>query len=89
MPYRVRQRYQANPMALYSPEAGVHIVPDPRGQFADDDPMVLASSWYFIKEGEEEEPAPESVRIADVVEQATRAPGEKRRGPGRPRKPTP
>jgi hypothetical protein len=86
MPYRVRDANQLNPQALRDPATGMFTVPDPRAQYEDDHPLVKAHPSYFIKEGEEEAPAPESVRIADVVEQATRAPGEKRRGPGRPRK---
>jgi hypothetical protein len=85
MPYRVRDHYQRNPEALYDPATMAHTVPDPRAQYADDDPLVAQFPHYFIKEGEAEAPAPESVRIADIVEQATRAPGEKRRGPGRPK----
>lgn len=78
MPMRVRERYKHEPCALLDPASGAHIVPDPTRQYADDDPMVLNAPWYFIAEGEAEEPQAESVRIADV-EQATRAPGEKRR----------
>lgn len=81
MPLRVREKYKANPCALYDPRSGAHIVPDPTKQYADDDPLVLSSAWYFIAEGEEEPETPESVAIADVqaeIEQATAAPGEKR-----------
>jgi hypothetical protein len=85
MPYRVRDQYKASPSAIYNPATGGHDVPDPARQYADDDPLVKLAPWYFIAEGQEEAPPPESVRIADIVEQATRAPGEKRRGPGRPK----
>lgn len=84
--FRVREEYKRNPSALWSPEAGAHIVPDPARQYTADDPMVKANPWYFIQEGQEEEPPPVSVRISDV-EQATRAPGEKRTAPRRTRKP--
>jgi hypothetical protein len=77
MQMRVRERYKANPCALFDPQSGAHIVPDPTKQYDDQDPLVLNAGWYFIAEGEDDETAPESVRIADV-EQATRAPGEKR-----------
>ncbi|MFI7042581.1 hypothetical protein ACIBI0_38390 [Microbispora rosea] len=90
MPFRVRDKYRANPAAIYVEEYGGHVTPDPRMAYADDDPMVKARPEYFIQEGQEDDPAPESVRIADVVEQATRAPGEKRTGPPRrTRKPQP
>lgn len=87
MPYRVREKYKANPQAIFDPSIQAHVVPDPRLQFDDDHPLVVMRPDYFIKEGEEEEEPPTSIRIADI-EQATRAPNEKRRGPGRPRKPT-
>lgn len=77
MPMRVRERYKAEPCALLDPASGAHIVPDPTKQYGDDEPIVLNAPWYFIREGEEEAPPAESVRIADV-EQATAAPGEKR-----------
>lgn len=77
MAMRVRERYKAEPSALYNPASGAHQVPDPAKQYADDDPMVLSAPWYFIREGEDEAPPVESVRIADV-EQATARPGEKR-----------
>ncbi|WP_157251113.1 hypothetical protein [Nonomuraea typhae] len=77
MPMRVRERYKAEPCALLDPKSGAHIVPDPTRQYADDDPVVLNAPWYFIAEGEQDEPAPDSVRIAEV-EQATTAPGERR-----------
>lgn len=77
MPMRVRERYRHEPCALLDPASGAHIVPNPTSQYAEDDPMVLNAPWYFIREGVSEEPASDSVRISDV-EQATRAPGEKR-----------
>ena len=85
MPMRVREQYKHEPCALLDPTSGAHIVPDPTKQYADDDPMVLNAPWYFEREGEKEQTERESVRIADVVEQATANPGEKRRV-GRPRK---
>lgn len=77
MPRRVREKYKAEPCALYHPRAGGHIVPDPTKQYADDDPLVLANQWYFVAEGEPEPPRGDSVPIGDV-ERATAAPGEKR-----------
>ena len=84
--YRVREEYKRNPSALWSPESGAHIVPDPARQYTAEDPLVMANGWYFIAEGETEEPPPVSVNVADV-EAATRAPGEKRGGPIRTRRP--
>lgn len=78
MAMRVRERYRREPSALLDPASGAHIVPDPAQQYADDDPMVVRNSWYFIAEGETDEQPTESVRIQAPVEQATRAPGEKR-----------
>ncbi|HEU4751756.1 MAG TPA: hypothetical protein VFU47_01530 [Armatimonadota bacterium] len=82
--YRVRDQYKTSPSAIWNPETGGHEVPDPARQYTEDEPLVKLAPWYFIAEGEQEAPAPESVRIADV-EQATRAPGEKRAGTRRKR----
>jgi hypothetical protein len=76
--FRVAERYKHNPCALLDPNSGAHIVPDPTRQYADDDPLVLNARWYFVREGEEDVVERDSVRIADVVEQATANPGEKR-----------
>jgi hypothetical protein len=78
MPYRVRDKHKADPCAFYSPAAGGHIVPDPTRQYADDDPLVQAAPWYFVREGEQEPPPPDSVRVDAPIEQATANPGEKR-----------
>jgi hypothetical protein len=81
MPKRVREKYKANPCALFDPGSGAHIVPDPTKQYGDDEPLVLSAPWYFIDEGQDEDVNPGSVAIADVrseIEQATAAPGEKR-----------
>ena len=76
--------------ALLNPDTGLHETPAPGQQYSPDHPLVRAHRWAF---GSDEEIAAEqeaarnvtSVRIADVVEQATANPGEKRRV-GRPRK---
>lgn len=83
--FRVAARYKNEPCALLDSASGAHIVPDPTRQYADDDPLVLNAPWYFVREGEVEVTERESIRIEEVVEQATRNPGEKRRV-GRPRK---
>jgi hypothetical protein len=76
--------------ALLNPETGLHETPKGDTQFAADHPLVKAHPWAF---GTEEEIAAEreaarnvtSVPIEPPVEQATRAPGE-RRTTRRPRK---
>lgn len=76
--FRVAERYKHEPCALLDPASGAHIVPDPTRQYADDDPLVLNATWYFVREGEAEVTGRESVPIAEVIEQATANPGEKR-----------
>jgi hypothetical protein len=82
MPFRVREQYKASPQALIHPGTGMFTVPDPRAQYPDDDPLVAKYGWYFIAEGQAEAPQPTEVRVSDI-EQATRAPGEKRTTPRR------
>jgi hypothetical protein len=64
--------------ALRHPEHGGIIVPDPAIPWREDDPLVKAFPWQFAADdeigAEREKPAPDSVQI----EQATKAPGEKR-----------
>jgi len=69
-------RVTGDPCAVRHPESGVLIVPDRSRPWPADDPLVRAYPWMFIPEGETRpaKPAPESVPI----EQATRAPGERR-----------
>lgn len=77
MALRVREHYKNNPCAIYDPASGVHLVPDASRRYDADEAIVKAAPWYFIREGEDEAPPAESVRIADV-EAATSNPGEKR-----------
>lgn len=74
MPVRVLQ-----PCALLHPELGTHVVPPLSAYYDDDDPLVVAHPEAF---GTDEEilelknaPAVEGV----TIEQASAAPGEKRR----------
>jgi hypothetical protein len=53
-----------------------HVI-TPDDVFPDDHPFVKAAPGAFVRVGDE---------VARPVEQATAAPGEVRRGPGRPRK---
>ena len=69
--------------ALLNPATGVHETPGSDDYFADDHPLVVAHRWAFATDAElaEAQVAARtitSVAIEDVVEQATRAPGEKR-----------
>lgn len=56
------------PHAVRHPETGGMVVPSPAEAYRDDDPLVKAYPWLFASDADREEP----------VEQATRAPGEKR-----------
>lgn len=56
------------PHLVRHPESGVLVVPNPAETYRDDDPIVLAYPWLFASDAD-----------GDAgVEQATRAPGEKR-----------
>lgn len=55
------------PAALRHPETGEFVVPDPRKAYRSDDPLVKAFPWAFASDAD-----------AAGVEQATRAPGERR-----------
>jgi hypothetical protein len=56
------------PHAVRHPESGGMVVPSPAETYQDDDPLVLAYPWLFAADADREA----------AVEQATRAPGEKR-----------
>lgn len=65
--------------ALLHPTVGVHVTPKAEERFAPDDVLVLAYPWAFGTEAElsaEHEAAREVESVQ--IEQATRAPGEKR-----------
>lgn len=74
---RVRPAHLGGPCAVYVPELGAHVVPNPAQPYDEDDPIVRAARWMFVADDELEsahaDPV-ESVRI----ESATRAPGERR-----------
>jgi len=58
-------------VAVRHPESGALITPLPADTYRSDDPLVKAYPWLFTSDAERaEQDAP--------VEQATRAPGEKR-----------
>jgi len=61
-------------------DGGLHVL-DPAMDYDPGDPLVQAYAWAFV-------PPDTSGGIVEsvAIEQATAAPGEKRRGPGRPRK---
>lgn len=76
---RVRPAHMGGPCAVFVPELGAHIVPNPAQPYGEDDPIVKAARWMFVSDDEIESaqaPRVESVRI----ETATRAPGERRTG---------
>lgn len=56
-------------VAVRDPESGALITPSPSQPYRDDHPLVLAYPWLFASDEE---------RAEGDVEQATRAPGEKR-----------
>lgn len=66
---------------------GTHIALVPGMPFDDGDPVVAAHPQLFTRDYEAP-PRVTSVRVLEdgTVEQATAVPGERRRGPGRPRK---
>jgi hypothetical protein len=76
--------------AIMNPATGMHMVPDPAVLYSSDDPLVQAAPWAFATDEElareaAERAAGNSSVPVPQVEQATRAPGEKR-SVGRPRR---
>lgn len=68
------------PVIVRHPEAGVLVALDPGFDYDPADPLVQTYPWAFT-------PIVSHGIVESVpIEQATAAPGEKRRGPGRPRK---
>jgi hypothetical protein len=58
-------------VAVRHPESGALVTPNPSDPYRDDDPLVKEYPWLFASDADrEQQDAP--------VEQATRAPGEKR-----------
>jgi hypothetical protein len=56
------------PCIVRHPESGALMVPQPAETYRDDDPLVEAYPWLFASDAD----------LEAGVEQATRAPGEKR-----------
>lgn len=67
---RVRPASEGGPCAVQHPVHGQLIVPNPSETYDANDPLVRAFPWLFVDITEAGSPAP--------VEQATKAPGEKR-----------
>lgn len=65
---RVRPASAGGPCAVRHPEHGEYIVPNPAETYSADDPLVRAYPWLFVDFADDVAP----------VEQATKAPGEKR-----------
>ncbi|HEY9416784.1 MAG TPA: hypothetical protein VIQ30_18670 [Pseudonocardia sp.] len=61
--------------AVRHPEHGGFVTPNPAHTYDSGDPLVRAYPWLFSADGVEPEPA---LRESVPIEQATRAPGEKR-----------
>lgn len=66
---RVRPASAGGPCAVRHPEHGEFVVPNPAHQYRSDDPLVRAYPWLFVADNAEG---------GGAVEQATRAPGERR-----------
>lgn len=60
---------------LRHPQTGAMVVPDPRQPYRSDDPLVVAHPGAFCSDTDL---AAEHQRAERPVEQATRAPGERR-----------
>lgn len=70
-------KFRANQnVAVRHPEHGGFVTPSPAHTYDPSDPLVQAFPWLFSPEGEQVEEA--TLRESVPVEQATRAPGEKR-----------
>ena len=62
-------------VAVRHPEHGGFVTPNPAHTYDESDPLVRAYPWLFTADGVEPAPA---LRESVPVEQATRAPGERR-----------
>jgi hypothetical protein len=74
---RVRPSHLGGPCAVWVPEMGAHMVPNPAQPYDEDDPIVKAARWMFVTDDELE--SAKAPHIDSVpIESATRAPGERR-----------
>ena len=64
--------------AVRHPEHGGFVVPNPADTYRADDPLVRAYPWLFSTEDELADTDRSALRESVPIEQATRAPGEKR-----------
>lgn len=71
--YPIRQ-----PHAVRHPITGEFVVPRPGEPYDDDDVLVKAHRWLFVTADELEDANSREIVDSVDVEQATRAPGEKR-----------
>jgi hypothetical protein len=74
---RVRPASMGGPCAVWVPELGAHMVPNPAQPYDEDDPIAQAARWMFVSDDELESAHPEPVESVRI-ETATRAPGERR-----------
>lgn len=65
-------------VAVRHPEHGGYVVPDRATAYPVDDPLVRAYPWLFSTEEELARQESTLLRESAPIEQATRAPGEKR-----------
>lgn len=64
--------------AVRHPEHGGFVTPNPSDTYPADDPLVRAYPWLFSSEEELASRPDETLRESAPIEQATRAPGERR-----------
>jgi hypothetical protein len=74
---RVRPAHLGGPCAVFVPELGAHIVPNPAQPYDEDDPIVRAARWMFVTDDEMDSARPDPVTEVRI-ETATRAPGQRR-----------
>ncbi len=78
---RVRPAAMGGPCAVRHPDHGELVVPNPAESYAADDPIVQAYPWLFVSDEQLaafKDGAPVTSVEIPPVEQASRAPGERR-----------
>jgi hypothetical protein len=72
-----------NPAAVRHPETGMHVVPDPRVAYRDDDPIVRAYPWMFGSDADVEQedmpPVIETVSLDGATQTVRRNPSRSRK----------
>jgi hypothetical protein len=79
--FRVRPASEGGPCAVYVPELGGHVVPNPAETYAEDHPLVQAARWMFVTDAEMaargQQPPVTSVPIPPIEDNSAR-PGSRR-----------